>query len=86
MTARVARTKVLHCGNGRQKPEPHNIERDIVQIRSIWYDEGIRMRGLLRRFEQFGWTRETIEAVVYYRDNPSLQDGDIERQTDEDVS
>lgn len=73
----AAKTKYLHAANGRQKPMPRNLERDVIKMRSLWYDDGIRIVGLLRRYEQYGWTRQQIEDVVYYRTYKALMPQDV---------
>lgn len=73
----ASKAKHLHSQNGRQRPLPRNLRRDAYQIRSLWYDNGIRMAGLLRRFEAHGWSQSAIEDVVFYRTYKSLQKQDI---------
>ena len=75
--ASPSKVKYLHSQNGRQKPLPRNRERDVVKMRELWYDQGIRIAGLLWRYEQHGWTQQQIEDVVYYRTYQALQARDV---------
>ena len=65
-----------HRENSQVKPEPRNVEAEVLRIRRQYWDLNWSYVGLVRNWMAEGWTQAQIDDVIFYRVWPSLQPGD----------